>query len=69
MENIDELARLTGVAPDTLIRENAYLNKAEYRVKFLKRLDFDFLKDKFDRHCSVLMQKFFPDFNLRDFTN
>ena len=26
--------------------ENAHFNKAEYRVNILKRLDFDFLKDK-----------------------
>ena len=69
MDKIDELARLTGVSSDTLLRENAHLNKAEYRVNILKRLDFDFLKDKFDRHCSVLMRKFFPDFTLRDFIN
>jgi hypothetical protein len=68
-DKIDELARLTGVSPDTLLRENAHLNKAEYRVNILKRLDFDLLNDKFDRHCSVLMQKFFPDFTLRDFIN
>jgi hypothetical protein len=66
-DKIDELAELVGVAADTMLRENAHLNKAEFRVDILKLLEFDFLYDRFNRHCSALMQKYFPGLSLNHF--
>ena len=61
----DTPAKLVGIPADTLLREQTHLNKAKYNVNILKQLDFDFLHDKFEQHCSALMRKFFPEYTLR----
>jgi transcriptional regulator with XRE-family HTH domain len=66
-DKTDEIAGLVGIDPGTLIKERSHLNKASYHVNILKRLDSQFLEEKFDFHCSSLMNEFFPGYTLKDF--
>jgi transcriptional regulator with XRE-family HTH domain len=66
-DRIDKIAGLVGVEADTLIRDHSHLHKASYHVNILKRLDPQFLEEKFDTHCSYLMNEFFPGYTLKDF--
>lgn len=66
-QKIDDIANFIGISPDTLIKEQSHLNRANYTVNILANLDRDFLKAKFDEHCSDLMEKYFPEFSLDTF--
>ncbi len=64
---LDEIARLLNVSYNSLITEQSHLNKAEYGVDILRRLDKGFLDAKFKEHCSDLMEEFFPGYYLQDY--
>jgi transcriptional regulator with XRE-family HTH domain len=66
---VDEIANFIGVPPQSLIRENSHLNKLKKNIHILHKLDYDFLKAKFDEYCSSLMERFFPGYTLKDFLN
>ena len=64
---VDDIANFVGVSPQSLINENSHLNKSEKKVHILHKLDYNFLKVKFDEYCSVLMDKYFPDYSFKDY--
>ncbi len=64
---IDEIGKLVSVSSGTLIREKSHLNQSTYRINILECYDMNFLKDKFDEHCSKLMDAWFPGYSLVDF--
>ncbi len=66
---LDEIARFFNVSYSSLFIEQSHLNKAEYGVNILSRLDKGFLEAKFKEHCSDLMEEFFPGYSLQDYFN
>ena len=68
-DKVDDIANFIGIPPQSLINENSHLNKSEKKIHILHKLDYDFLKVKFDTHCSALMEKYFPDYSLKNYLN
>lgn len=66
---VDEIANFVGVSPESLIKENSHLNKSEKKIQILHKLDYGFLKVKFNEHCSGLMNKYFHDYSLKSYLN
>lgn len=64
---VDEIAGFLGIPPETLIKENTHLHKSNKKINILNRFDYDFLRSKFDEHCSGLMEEFFPGYTLKGF--
>jgi transcriptional regulator with XRE-family HTH domain len=66
-DNIENMAQLVGVPPDTLLKENSHLNKGSYHLNILSQYDRGFLKEKFHLHCGELMARYFPGYALEDY--
>lgn len=66
-QNVDALADLVGVPPDSLLRQNTHLNKADYHTRILRRCDRGLLREKVDQHCGELMETWFPGHTVDDY--
>ncbi len=64
---IGDVASFIGIPADSLVGDRSHLNRAEYHIDILKKLDTNFLEEKFNKYCSPLMKEFFPDYALQDF--
>ena len=64
---LNEISRFLNVPYDSVYQERSHLNKAEYGVHILRRLDKGFLESKFKEHCSDLMREFFDGYSLNDY--
>jgi hypothetical protein len=58
-----------GIPVDKLNRDAAHSFKANYKFNILFEIELDFLREKFNKHCSFLMEKYFPQLTLNDFLN
>jgi transcriptional regulator with XRE-family HTH domain len=66
---VETMAHLVGVPPETLVKERSHLNKGQYRLNIFDRYDHNWLQQKFDTHCGELMSTYFPGYTLQDFLN
>lgn len=66
-QNVDALADLVGVPPDSLLRQNTHLNKADYHTRILSRCDRGLLREKCAQHCGELMETWFPGYTVDDY--
>lgn len=66
-EKIDEIAAFAEIPVESLSRERTLSFPKEFNYNVMHELDYAFLKEKFDRHCTPLMERFFPGYTLKDF--
>lgn len=65
-DRIGEMADFVGVPAETLERD-VHANITSQKIDMLHDFDRDFLNSKFDKHCSELMERFFPSYTLQEF--
>ena len=63
--SIGRIADFIGVA-ETTLRKEVHKNKAIKKYRFLETFGLD-VEDKFQRYCSKLMNRFFPNYTLKDY--
>jgi len=61
----DILAEFVGVPSHTLNSNRS--NKSRQKLHLLHSIDYNFLKAESNKYCSAMMDKFFPNYSLKDF--
>jgi len=64
---LEDMAGFLGVPAESLNAQQSHVHKAVKKLNILKKADFDILEAKFNQHCGALMEKFFPDYGLKDY--
>lgn len=61
----ERIANFIGVPSDTLNHEHSHLFRARNQTNILSAIDRDFLDTKVKKHCTKLMDEFFPGFEYK----
>ena len=64
---LDDMAEFIDVPAESLNAQQSHVHKAVKKLDILKKADFDALEAKFNQHCGALMEKFFPNYALKDY--
>lgn len=68
-DKINDIANFLDISPETLDRNQAHKFKARQKFNMLHRIDYEFLEISCKKYCTPLMEKFFPNYTLKDFFN
>lgn len=65
--SLERISRFLCIPVDDLCHDRTHMNKAVYTTDVLRQCDSSHLAMLFGRHCSDLLEQFFPGYTLHDY--